>query len=151
MTNTIKFFTSKVFDNGKFADTLVLKCNVRAIAVEGGVVLDLDALDEIPVALLPEWVQILRDKLHSPLHTRAATSEEIYRLETGFGKPSYSLQVLHDGRWIKMICGNPQELISQAEEYIRIAADDIEGIVVLDESTGELLFDCIDTVVHYSI
>lgn len=41
----VKYFTNPQFDNAKFADMLRLKMNVRAKAVEDGVILDRDAFN----------------------------------------------------------------------------------------------------------
>lgn len=51
----IKYFTNPQLDNAKFADMLRLKMNVRAKAVEDGVILDRDAFNAMSAALMPNW------------------------------------------------------------------------------------------------
>ena len=58
----IKYFTNPQFDNAKFADMLRLKMNVRAKAVEDGVILDRDAF-------MPNWAWLNKQSINSPLQT----------------------------------------------------------------------------------
>lgn len=66
----VKYFTNPQFDNAKFADMLRLKMNVRAKAVEDGVILDRDAFNAMSAALMPNWAWLNKQSINSPLHTR---------------------------------------------------------------------------------
>lgn len=72
----IKYFTNPQFDNAKFADMLRLKMNVRAKAVEDGVILDRDAFNAMSAALMPNWAWLNKQSINSPLHTRPADPTE---------------------------------------------------------------------------
>lgn len=72
----IKYFTNPQFDNAKFADMLRLKMNVRAKAVEDGVILDRDAFNATSAALMPLRAWVHKQSINSPLHTRPAEPAE---------------------------------------------------------------------------
>lgn len=65
----IKYFTNPQFDNVKFADMLRLKMNVRAKAVEDGVILDRDAFNAMSAALRERGAPNLRTKEGSIIMT----------------------------------------------------------------------------------
>lgn len=67
MSNFIKFFF--LGRNVELAD-LLNRIGVPAYSVEGGILLDLDALDAIPVSQLPVWVWRNYDDIHNPFKTR---------------------------------------------------------------------------------
>lgn len=91
----IKYFTNPQFDNAKFADMLRLKMNVRAKAVEDGVILDRDAFNAMSAALMPNWAWLNKQSINSPLHTRPAEPAEWPELAHAY---RYLLAIVFDDK-----------------------------------------------------
>lgn len=72
----VKLFTSETFDNRTFARLLERQMNVRAKAVEDGVILDRDAFNSWPAGEMPVWAFVNKADINSPLHTREAQPDE---------------------------------------------------------------------------
>ena len=129
----IKYFTNPQFDNAKFADMLRLKMNVRAKAVEDGVILD-------RAALMPNWAWLNKQSINSPLHTRPADLAEWPELTHAY---RYLLAIVFDD---KDACQLEQ---ADGLEYISEQADMVadywrkeegfSGVAVIDNATGEIM------------
>ena len=91
----IKYFTNPQFDNAKFADMLRLRMNVRAKAVEDGVILDRDAFNATSAALMPNWAWLNKQSINSPLHTRPAEPAEWPELTHAY---RYLLAIVFDDK-----------------------------------------------------
>ena len=91
----IKYFTNPQFDNAKFADMLRLKMNVRAKAVEDGVILDRKAFNATSAALMPNWAWLNKQSINSPLHTRPADPAEWPELTHAY---RYLLAIVFDDK-----------------------------------------------------
>lgn len=65
---TIKYNTNDLFDNKGFAE-LLSKIGVKAEAVEGGTILDRDALMAIPRYMLPHLILMNLKSISSPFCT----------------------------------------------------------------------------------
>lgn len=136
----IKYFTNPQFDNAKFADMLRLKMNVRAKAVEDGVILDRDAFNAMSAALMPNWAWLNKQSINSPLHTRPADPAEWPELAHAY---RYLLAIVFDD---KDACQLEQ---ADGLEYISKQADMVAGywrkedgfygVAVIDNDTGEIM------------
>lgn len=123
----IKYFTNPQFDNAKFADMLRLKMNVRAKAVEDGVILDRDAFNAMSAALMPNWAWLNKQSINSPLHTRPAEWPELahaYR---------YLLAIVFDDKDACQL-----EQADMVAGYWR-KEDGFYGVAVIDNDTGEIM------------
>lgn len=76
MSNFIKYFTNPTFNKSEFVRLLRYSMNVRAAAVDDGIILDLDAFNAISKAAMPHWVFINERDINSNLHTRPASLDE---------------------------------------------------------------------------
>lgn len=136
----IKLFTNPRFNNAEFADMLRLKMNVRAKAVEDGVILDRDAFNATRAALMPEWAWLNKQYINSPLHTRPADPTEWPELTHAY---RYLLAIVFDG---KDACQLEQ---ADGLKYISEQADMVagywrkeegfSGVAVIDNNTGEIM------------
>lgn len=136
----IKYFTNPQFDNAKFADMLRLRMNVRAKAVEDGVILDRDAFNAASAAFMPEWAWLNKRYINSPLHTRSAEPAEWPDLTRTY---RYLLAIMFED--------NDACQLEQADglEYISEQADMVagywrkeegfSGVAVIDNNTGEIM------------
>lgn len=102
----IKFFTEGVFKGREFADMLVNKCGIKAVPVDGGVILDREAFNAVPAGNLPHWAYINKQYINSPFHTRPATEVETamliaprqYALVVTIDNGKGGMMVLDNGR-----------------------------------------------------
>ena len=137
----IKYFTNPQFNNAKFADMLHLQMNVRARAVEDGVILDRDAFNAMEAGLMPQWARLNKKAINSPLHTRRAD-------------PMEWPDLIHHYRYLLALISedcDPRPLEqSDGLEYISRQADiavnycreedGFCGVVVIDNDTGEIVY-----------
>lgn len=72
----VKFFTPATFDREGFTEMLKLKMNVRAKAVDDGVILDRDAFNATPAKFMPVWAWNCRKDINNPLRVRLAEPAE---------------------------------------------------------------------------
>lgn len=136
----IKYFTNPQFDNKAFADMLKLKMNVRAKAVEDGVILDREAFNATSSAVMPNWAWMNKKSINSDLHTRPAEPAEWPDLTC---KYKYVLAVLTEDN-----VGCPLEQ-ADGKDYISMQADMVAGywrdepgfigVAVVDNDTGEVV------------
>lgn len=136
----IKYFTNPTFDNKAFADMLKLKMNVRAKAVEDGVILDREAFNATSAALMPNWAWMNKKSINSDLHTRPAEPAEWPDLTC---KYKYVLAVLTEDN---VDCPLEQ---ADGKDYISMQADMVAtywrdepgfiGVAVVDNDTGEVV------------
>lgn len=137
----IKYFTNPQFDNAKFANMLRLQMNVRAKAVEDGVILDRDAFNAIEAGLMPQWAWLNKRAINSQLHTRPAEPMEWPDLSHHY---RYLLTIVFED---KAACPLEQ---SDGLEYISKQADMVAdywrkesgyyGVAVVDNETGEVVY-----------
>ena len=137
----IKYFTNPQFDNAKFANMLRLQMNVRAKAVEDGVILDRDAFNAMEAGLMPQWAWLNKRAINSPLHTRPANPMEWPDLSHHY---RYLLTIVFED---KAACPLEQ---SDGLEYISKQADMVAdywrkesgyyGVAVVDNETGEVVY-----------
>lgn len=132
----IKYFTNPQFDNAKFADMLRLKMNVRAKAVEDGVILDREAFNATSAALMPNWAWLNKKSINSDLHTRPADPELAHAYR-------YLLAIVFDD---KDACQLEQadglEYISEQADMVAgywRKEDGFYGVAVIDNDTGEIM------------
>ena len=126
----IKYFTNPQFDNAKFADMLRLKMNVRAKAVEDGVILDRDAFNATSAALMPNWAWLNKKSINSDLHTRPADPEEWPELAHAY---RYLLAIVFDDKDACQL-----EQADMVAGYWR-KEDGFYGVAVIDNDTGEIM------------
>ena len=136
----IKYFTNPQFDNAKFADMLRLRMNVRAKAVEDGVILDRDTFNATNAALMPHWAWLNKQSINSPLHTKPAEPAEWPELTHAY---RYLLAVVFDDK--------DAYQLKQADglEHIGEQADVVAGywrkeegfygVAVINNDTGEIM------------
>ena len=136
----IKYFTNPTFDNKAFADMLKLKINVRAKAVEDGVILDREAFNATNAALMPNWAWMNKKSINSDLHTRPAEPAEWPELAHAY---RYLLAIVFDD---KDACQLEQadglEYISEQADVVAgywRKEDGFYGVVVIDKDTGEIM------------
>ena len=116
MSNFIKYFTNPTFNKSAFVRLLRFSLNVRAAAVDDGIILDLDAFNAISKAAMPHWVFINERDINSNLHTRPASLDEF---KTALDKDTTEqLYIIRDGyyneydrvtakEWDKLNAENP--------------------------------------------
>lgn len=126
----IKYFTNPQFDNAKFADMLRLRMNVRAKAVEDGVILDRDAFNATSAALMPNWAWLNKQSINSPLHTRPAEPAEWPELTHAY---RYLLAIVFDDKDACQL-----EQADMVAGYWR-KGDGFYGVAVIDNDTGEIM------------
>lgn len=126
----IKYFTNPQFDNAKFADMLRLKMNVRAKAVEDGVILDRDAFNATSAAFMPNWAWLNKQSINSPLHTRPAEPAEWPELTHAY---RYLLAIVFDDKDACQL-----EQADMVAGYWR-KEDGFYGVAVIDNDTGEIM------------
>ena len=126
----IKYFTNPQFDNAKFADMLRLKMNVRAKAVEDGVILDRDAFNAMSAALMPNWAWLNKQSINSPLHTRPADPAEWPELTHAY---RYLLAIVFDDKDACQL-----EQADMVAGYWR-KENGFYGVAVIDNDTGEIM------------
>lgn len=136
----IKYFTDPQFNNAKFANMLRLEMNIRANAVEDGVILDREAFNATSSAFIPNWAKVNKQRINNPLYTRPAEPAEWPELTHTY---HYLLTILFDN---KDACQ-----LEQADEleYISEQADMVAnywrkeegffGVAVIDNDTGEIM------------
>lgn len=136
----IKYFTNPQFDNAKFADMLRLRMNVRAKAVEDGVILDRDAFNATSAALMPHWAWVNKQSINSPLHTRPAEPAEWPELTHAY---RYLLAIVFDD---KDTCQLKQaDGLKYISEQADVVADywhkeeGFYGVAVINNDTGEIM------------
>lgn len=136
----IKYFTNPQFDNAKFADMLRLKMNVRAKAVEDGIILDRDAFNATSAAFMPNWAWLNKQSINSPLHTRPAEPAEWPELTHAY---RYLLAIVFDD---KDACQLEQadglDYISEQADMVAgywRKEDGFYGVAVIDNDTGEIM------------
>lgn len=142
----IKYFTEDVFNARDFADMLARECNIKAMPVSGGVILDRKAFNAIPAAHLPHWAFINRDYINNPWHTRPATPEEAAMLSA---PTTYAIVVTVDnGKGGTMVLDNGRNDSFEAIQKIAIrAADalrdtpDFRSVTILGVEPGQTLRD----------
>ena len=114
--------------------------NVRAKAVEDGVILDREAFNATSAALMPNWAWLNKKSINSPLHTRPA-------------EPTEWPELTHAYRYLLAIVFNDKDAcqLEQADglEYISEQADVVArywrkedgfyGVAVIDNDTGEIM------------
>lgn len=138
----IKYFTNPQFDNAKFADMLRLRMNVRAKAVEDGVILDRDAFNATSAAFMPNWAWLNKQSINSPLHTRPAEPAEWPDLTHAY---RYLLAIVFDD---KDACQLEQ---ADGLEYISEQADMVAGYWRKEEGFyGVAVFDNEEKKVVYT-
>ena len=76
MSNFIKYYTNPTFNKPEFVRVLRYSMNVKAAAVDDGIILDLDAFNAISKAVMPHWAFINARYINSKLHTRPASLDE---------------------------------------------------------------------------
>lgn len=133
MATYIKYFTNPTFKRTAFADMLKYKMNVSAGAVDDGVIIDRDAFNATPRALMPEWAQVNSRFINSGLHTRAATEQEIFSIK----HPSrYQLKHFSRDQWWTATEGSLDEMKETAN-----AIKHADYIAVVDITTGEIVYE----------
>lgn len=76
MSNFIKYYTNPTFNKPEFVRVLRYSMNVKAAAVDDGIILDLDAFNAISKAVMPHWAFINARYINSKLYTRPASLDE---------------------------------------------------------------------------
>lgn len=76
MAEYIKWFVGPQFNKRNFIKLLRYRMNVPAAEVEDGIILDKDAFNLMPSAIMPHWAFINKEDINSPLHTRMANFNE---------------------------------------------------------------------------
>lgn len=135
MANYVKYFTNPTFKRTEFVDVLMYQLNVTAGAVDDGIVLDRDAFNAVPDAILPKWAKINKEDINSGLHTRPATEREIYRL-THKATSRYQIHLIIGGVWIAT---EGQDL-----EFMKACADAVQhakSVAIVDLTTGEVVYE----------
>lgn len=134
----VKYYTNPTFDREGFVEMLRLKMNVRAKAMEDGIILDREAFNAISPAHMPHWAYINKSNINSRLHTRPATPSEWPDLNCQY---KYSLVLLSEGSSTQLEQADGLEYIKeQADECAEFwRNEDIIGIAVIDNSTGEVM------------
>lgn len=136
----IKYFTNPQFDNAKFADMLRLRMNVRAKAVEDGVILDRDAFNATSAAFMPEWAWLNKRYINSSLHTRPAEPAEWPDLTHTY---RYLLAIVFDDKdTCQLEQADGLEYISEQADVVAgywRKEDGFYGVAVIDNNTGEIM------------
>lgn len=137
----VKFFTPcPGFDRGKFVSMLRLDMNIRAQAVEGGVVLDLDAFRSFPPYRMPHWAWLNRADILSPLHTRPASPDEWPELNP---QRHYLLGIVVERDCLGVESGDSLLYMMKQADATAQAYQDEPGFcsaVILDRETGEIMY-----------
>lgn len=76
MAKYVKWFVGPQFNKRDFIKLLRYRMNVQAAEVEDGIILDKEAFNLMPSALMPHWAFINKEDINSNLHTRAADFSE---------------------------------------------------------------------------
>lgn len=141
MANYVKFFVNPMFNREQFADMLNCKMNVKAKAVEDGVILDRDAFNAVSAAYMPHWAWLNKKSINSNLHTRPATAEEI----PDDINPRYTLMELMNDEWRDVEKSNLKDYIISAsvnyQNLWRGCRKFFHGVAIVDNETGEVIYE----------
>lgn len=136
----IKLFTAERFDNVKFANMLQYQMNVRARAVDDGVILDRDAFNATESAYMPQWAWLNKSAINNPLRTRPATPDEWPDLSTRY---RYSLAILYDDADpCQVEQSDGLNYITQQAEMVAFywrKESSFRGVAIIDNDTGEVV------------
>lgn len=136
----IKFFTSPMFRKQEFVDMLKYRCNVRACAVDDGIILDREAFNNTSVAYLPHWAYLNKKFINSQFHTRPATYDEYHELT----KPRYSVVMRTKDNSTEI---QESDSLDNMKEQANICACiwrnkyEVTAIHVMDNFTGEIMHE----------
>lgn len=72
----VKYITREDFNKTDFVQMLKEKMNVRAKEVDDGIILDLDAFNDVPTYLMPYWARLNADAINSKYHTKEVIKED---------------------------------------------------------------------------
>lgn len=140
----IKYFTNPMFEREDFAAVLREKMNVRAKAVEGGVILDHEAFKAVRASHMPHWVFINRQYINDPLHTRPATPAEVESLRYS---ARYIMQEYRSEEDTKTTIDADSDfsyLRRQALAYKKHYAETVcyvPKLYIVDTTTGEVVYE----------
>lgn len=111
MANFIKYFTNPIFNKPEFVRLLRYSMNVRAMAVDDGIILDLDAFNAISKAAMPHWIFINERYINSKLHTRPASQEE-YKMAMKNDTINAEYVAEEEGKVGRKLPTNPKQEVS---------------------------------------
>lgn len=136
MADYIKYFTSPMFKRDEFVNMLKSKMNVRAYAVDDGIILDKEAFNAVRVADMTHWAYINRKCINSNLHTRSAEWYEIPKEN----EMLYILIIYVDDNRMEVEKSDSLDYLKgQADAYTKLL--ELTCTKVVDNTTGEVMYE----------
>lgn len=137
----VKYQTNNLFDNEGFVQMLEVRMNVRAMATEGGVVLDRDKFNAMPIACMPLWAYQNRRFINSDVHSIVLTPDKWPDVPDNF-QYSLVLQDVDGGETVLESAPGYEYLCNECvRTYYAWKDEEPKTLVyVIDNTTGEVMF-----------
>lgn len=134
----IKYYVNPTFKKESFVEMLRLKMNVRAKAVEDGIIMDREAFNAVSPAHMPHWAYINREHINNKFRTRPAAPSEWPDL---YPQYKYSLVLVSEGSSTQLEQADGLDYIKEQADICAEfwANEDIIGVAVVDNATGEVM------------